>query len=69
MFCQRLGDGLRIRRVALHAQRQRLDAPEYEIGIERRGDAAGHGAQQVELLAELRSPGHQHSAEYIGVPA
>jgi hypothetical protein len=62
-------DGQRIGTMSLHAQRQRLDATQDQIGIERTEHPTGCAAQQVQLPAQFGIGSHDDSAQHIGVTA
>ena len=53
-FSSQCGDGQRVPAVALHAQRQRLQAAQRQEAVERAGDGADGVLQERQLLAQLR---------------
>ena len=61
------GRGERVRLVALHPQRQRLDAPQQQPGLERRQHRAGGVLQEAEPGQPFRVAVHQDAAHAVAV--
>ena len=66
---QHLGDRRGVGAVAVHAHRERLDAAQHEVAVERRRHRADRVLQEPEPLGELGVVGGDEAADDVGVAA